>query len=183
MNFMELATKRYSCRSYIDAPVEREKLISCVEAARMSPSACNSQPWGFVVVDDPALAKDVSECLRDKVLPINGFTRNCNAFIVVVEEDANLSSKLGGRFKDQEYSQMDIGIAALGICLNASDLGLGTCIIGWFDEKRLTKLLSVPSGKRIRLVISVGYPTDGAARAKVRKPLEEKVHFNRWNTK
>jgi nitroreductase len=180
MKFQELAERRYSCRSYMDAPVEREKLVACVEAARMSPSACNSQPWGFVVVDDKALAKEVSECLRDKVLPINGFTRNCNAFIIVVEESANLSSKLGGKFKDQEFAQMDIGITALSVCLNASDLGLGTCIIGWFDEKRLTKMFSIPSGKRIRLIISIGYPTDDAARPKVRKPLEEKIHFNGW---
>ncbi len=180
MSFQELAEKRYSCRSYSDKPVEREKILSCIEAARQGPSACNSQPWSFIVADEPALVAEVSGCLRDPALPINSFTQKSKAFIVILEEGTNISTKLGGTVKDQDYAQIDIGIAALAICLAATDLGLGNCIIGWFSEKKLAKLLSVPSGRRIRLVISLGYPAESAGRAKVRKPLEEKVRFNGW---
>jgi nitroreductase len=118
--------------------------------------------------------------LLDAVLPINRFTRNCNAYIIVVEESANLSAKLGGRFKDQEFSQADIGIAVQSLSLAATDLGLGSCIIGWFDEKSLKSLLEIPKTKRIRLILAVGYAEDETPRPKARKTFEEIVHFNKW---
>jgi len=180
MKFQELVEKRESCRAYKDIPVEREKLLACIQAARLSPSACNSQPWGFVVMDEPVIAKQISPILLDGVLPINRFTRNCNAYIIIVEESANLSSKLGGRFKDQEFAQVDIGIAAQTICLAATEQGLGTCIMGWFDEKKLKALTKIPKSKRIRLILAVGYPETDNLRTKVRKPIEEVLHFNEW---
>lgn len=180
MNFLNLAEKRYSCRSYQDKPVERDKLTACVEAARFSPSACNSQPWSFVIVDDSSVAKDLSPALLDRSLPFNKFTRNCSAYIVIVEEKANLSSKFGGILKDQHYAQMDIGIAAEHIALCASDQGLGSCIMGWFSNRKLKKILGIPRAKRVRLVIAVGYPQENAFRAKVRKSLETVVHYNKW---
>ncbi len=180
MNFQELAEKRESCRAYKDIPVEREKLTACIKAAQTSPSACNSQPWGFIVVDDPQIAKQISPILQDGVLPINRFTRNCNAYIIIVEENANLSSKLGGRFKDQDFAQIDIGIASQMICLSAAEQGLGTCIMGWFDEKKLKALTEIPKSKRIRLVLAIGYPESDTARPKVRKPIEEILHFNKY---
>ncbi|MHB1483559.1 MAG: nitroreductase family protein [Saccharofermentanales bacterium] len=180
MDFKELAEKRESCRAYLDIPVEREKLVECVEAARLSPSACNSQPWGFIIIDEPALAKQISLLLQDDIIPINRFTRNCNAFIIIVEENANLSSKLGGRFKDQDFAQTDIGIAAQMICLSATDQGLGSCIMGWFNEKKLKNLLGIPKTKRIRLIIAAGYPENHETRPKSRRPMEEIMHFNKW---
>ena len=180
MKFQELAEKRQSCRAYKDIPVEREKLQACIEAARLSPSACNSQPWSFVVVDEPETAKQIFPALLDGVLPINRFTRNCNAFIIVVEESAGLSSKLGGRFKDQNFALIDIGIAVQTICLAAAEQGIGTCIMGWFDEKKLKGLTGIPKSKRIRLVIAAGYPETEGLRPKIRKPIEEILHFNQW---
>lgn len=180
MDFQELAAKRQSCRAYKDIPVERSKLTACIEAARMSPSACNSQPWSFVIVDEPALAKQISVTLTDPILPINRFTRNCNAYIILVEESANLSAKLGGRFKDQEFSQVDLGIAVQSLSLVATDMGLGSCIIGWFDEKALKSLLEIPKNKRIRLLLAVGYAEDETTRVKARKTFEEIVHYNKW---
>jgi nitroreductase len=180
MRFVELAAKRESCRKYKKMPVEREKLLACVEAARMSPSACNSQPWSFVLADDADLTSKVAETLQEKITGLNSFTDDCGAFVILVEENANLSSKLGGRFKDQEFAQMDIGIAAQSMCLAATDEGLGSCIIGWFHEKALKALLDIPIKKRIRLVIALGYPDSDHPRAKSRKPLETVLHINRW---
>ncbi len=180
MKFQELVEKRQSCRAYKDIPVERAKLTACIEAARLSPSACNSQPWGFVVVDEPETAKKISPILLDDILPVNRFTRNCNAFIIVVEESANLSSKLGGRFKDQDFAQIDIGIAVQTLCLAAAEQGLGSCIMGWFGEKKIKTLLGIPKTKRIRLILAIGYPQTEDVRPKVRKPMEEIVHFNKW---
>lgn len=180
MNLKELAEKRESCRAYKDIPVEREKLTACVEIARTSPSACNSQPWSFVIIEDPAVAKQISPILQDAVLPINRFTRNCNAYIVIVEESTNVSAKLGGKVKDQDFAMIDIGIAAQMVCLSATEQGLGTCIMGWFDEKKLQALLEIPKTKRIRLVIAVGYRENETLRTKSRKPLDEITHYNKW---
>jgi len=180
MDFFELTKNRQSCRSYKDIPVEREKMSACVNAARMSPSACNSQPWNFIIVDDVKTAKSISPALRDKILPINKFTENCNAYIIITEESANLSAKLGGKFKDQEFAQMDIGIAAMSISLAATYQGLGSCIIGWFDSKKIAGILNIPKTKRIRLVIAIGYPLSDQIRDKQRKPENEVVHINKW---
>ena len=91
-SFIELARRRQSCRRYDRRPVEPEKLEACIEAARLSPSACNSQPWGFTVVTRPVLLPEVAACVQQ--LGINAFTADCPAFVVVTEEKATLMKRL-----------------------------------------------------------------------------------------
>lgn len=180
MTFSELINKRESCRDYKGTPIEREKIMEIIEAARLSPSACNSQPWRFIVVDDKNKTKELGALLQDKIININKFVGNVPAFIVVIEENANLSSKLGGRFKDQDFAKVDIGIVAENISLAATELGLGSCIMGWFDEKALKKLLEIPSKKRIRLIISLGERKSDIIRIKIRKDINDILSFNKW---
>jgi len=104
---------------------------------------------------------------------MNRFTDNCPAFLIVVEEKATLTAKISGAFKDQQFAQIDIGLATSQICLAAVDQGLSTCIMGWLDEKKLKELLQIPKSKRIRLVLSVGYAADERLREKKRKNLDE----------
>jgi nitroreductase len=96
-----------------------------------------------------------------------------------VEENANISSKFGSWAKKKHFPHIDIGIAAAHICIAAEDEGLGTCIIGWFDEKKLKKILSIPPGKRALLDIVLGYPLQ-ATRPKVRKSPEEAISYNKY---
>ncbi|MBC2435317.1 putative NAD(P)H nitroreductase [Clostridium saccharobutylicum] len=173
--FLNLINKRQSCRKYLDKHVEKEKLIKCIEAARLAPSACNSQPWHFVVVNNKELSPKVAMCLQDKVM--NKFTTECPAFIIVVEEGGNLTSRTGGLIKQQDYRSVDIGIAAEHICLAATEQNLGTCILGWFDEKKLKKLLNISKLKRIRLAIAIGYAADDNLRRKIRKDINEIATF------
>ncbi|OOM13548.1 nitroreductase family protein [Clostridium saccharobutylicum] len=173
--FLNLINKRQSCRKYLDKHVEKEKLIKCIEAARVAPSACNSQPWHFVVVNNKELSPKVAMCLQDKVM--NKFTTECPAFIIVVEEGGNLTSRTGALIKQQDYRSVDIGIAAEHICLAATEQNLGTCILGWFDEKKLKKLLNISKLKRIRLAIAIGYAGDDNLRKKNRKDINEIVTF------
>lgn len=175
MNFAELASKRQSDRKYNDSPVEKEKLQQCIETTRIAPSANNSQPWKFIVVDEPELTRKVADCAAS--LGMNGFVKQAPVMVAVVLEKMNLLSKIGSVIRDKEFSLLDIGIAVNQFCLQAAELGLGTCIIGWFNEKEAKKLLHIPSGKRVPLLISVGYPA-GATREKVRKPLDE---MSAWN--
>lgn len=170
-DFFELANRRQSCRKYLDKPVEKEKLIKCIEAAQVAPSACNSQPWHFIVVNNKELSTEIALCLQDKIM--NKFTTECQAFIIVVEESGNLTSRAGALMKQQDYRSVDLGIATEHICLAATEQELGTCILGWFNEKELKKILNINKFKRIRLVVAIGYPENNIVRKKVRKNIEE----------
>ncbi len=173
--FLDLINKRQSCRKYLDKPVEKEKLLKCIEAARLAPSACNSQPWHFDVVNNKELSTKIAECVQDKVM--NKFTSGCPAFIIVIEEAGNLTSRAGSLMKQQDYRSVDIGIATEHICLTATEQNLGTCILGWFNEKNLKKLLNINKLKRIRLVIAIGYCESDVIREKIRKEIDEIVTF------
>jgi nitroreductase len=90
-----------------------------------------------------------------------------------------MSSKVGATVKNKDYSLIDIGIAAENICLQAKAEGIGSCIIGWFDERMLRKLLDIPTSKRVELIITLGYSL-GEQRDKRRKPAAETVSYNKY---
>ncbi|MBE0646438.1 MAG: nitroreductase family protein [Bacteroidales bacterium] len=181
MDFLELVNTRQSCRSYNPAQtVEMEKIERCIEAARLAPSACNAQPWKFIVVDEPELKKKVARAADASLLGMNRFTKDSPVLVVVVRESANLTSKLGTLLKDKPYPLMDVGIAVEHFCLQATCEGLGTCIMGWFDEKKVKELLGIPVKKRAELIISVGYPASDEIRKKIRKPVEEIRSYNAY---
>lgn len=177
MEFSELILKRQSDRKYAPRPVAREHIVKCLEAARMAPSACNSQPWKFVVVDDRAKLMQISEAAVG--LGMNRFTVQVPVLVAVVQERMNLEAKAGSLVKGKDYSLMDLGLAIENFCLQATELGLGTCIMGWFDEKKVKKVLGVPSGRRVQLLIALGYP-DGPVREKIRKSLDEMSSWNEY---
>lgn len=174
-NFSELAKIRQSDRKYKTQAVEKEKIIKCLETARLSPSANNSQPWKFVVVDDFDKKEQLAECSIG--LGMNKFTHQSPVMIAVVLEKQNFMSSIGSIIKNKDYCLFDLGIAVNQFCLQAAALGLGTCIIGWFDEKKIKEILGVKN-RRIPLLISLGYP-DAPTREKVRKPLET---MSSWNS-
>ncbi|MBN1950525.1 MAG: nitroreductase family protein [Bacteroidales bacterium] len=177
MDFSELILVRQSDRKYSDLPVEKEKIIRCIEAARLAPSACNSQPWKFVVADEPSLKTRIAEAAASVIM--NKFTHQAPVMVAVVLEKMNLTSSMGSVIKDKEYALMDVGIAVNQFCLQAAELGLGTCILGWFNEKKIKELLQVPKKKRVPLLISLGYP-DSRTRIKIRKPTEEMSSWNNY---
>lgn len=180
MDFLSLVSKRQSDRSYLDKPVDRQVIKRCIEAARLSPSACNAQPWHFIVVDDPDLKNQVAEATSSHLLPLNHFTRKAPVHIVVVKEAANITSSLGSAIKEKEFPLIDVGIATSHLCLQAASEGLGTCILGWFNEKKVKNILQVPSGKRVLLIITLGYPA-GKTREKKRKPLGQVMSYNSYS--
>ena len=181
MNFKELILARQSVRRYTEAPVEPDKLNQCLEAARLAPSASNSQPWKFIVVDQDPLRTQVAEATFSDIKLINKFTVQAPVLIVIVMEKAKLITRLAMMVKKKEWPLIDIGITAEHFCLQAAELGLGTCMIGWFGEDKIKKLLQIPSDKSIGLIISVGYPVEGyPQRIKIRKSAEEIVQYNKY---
>ena len=176
---LELIISRQSDRKYSNRPIEKEKLDRIIEAGRMSPSACNAQPWKFIVVNDPVLVAKVADAASAKLLGMNSFVAQAPVIVVIVREKPNMSSKVGATIKDKDYSLFDIGIASENICLQAKAEGIGSCIIGWFDEKMIRKLLEIPGSKRVELIITLGYSLS-EGREKRRKPAEETVSYNKY---
>lgn len=171
MDFFQLVDKRESCRNFIEKEVEKEKLEKCINAAILAPSACNGQPWSFIGVIGEDNVLKVRECLQDKGM--NKFTEKCPAFIVIAEQPTVMSSKIGGLIKGHDFPQIDIGIATAHICYAATAQGLSTCILGWFDEKKLKKYLDIKSNRRVHIVVAVGYAEDKPLREKKRKSYED----------
>lgn len=179
-DFLTLASSRQSDRAYDpDRPVEREKLERMLQAASMAPSACNAQPWKFIVVDEPELKNKVADATSNRILGLNHFTKQAPVHILIVEEKVNLSSGFGGWVKDKTFSMIDIGIAAAHICLAAEDEGLGSCILGWFNEEKIRNLLNIPAGKRVVLDIVIGYSKQPKC-TKKRKERAKTISYNSY---
>jgi len=177
-DFLELVKSRQSDRAYdTTRAVELEKLERILEAARLAPSACNAQPWKFVVVTDKELSNKVGKATSG--LGMNKFAKDAPVHILVVEESANITSLLGGKVKNKHFPLIDLGIAAAHIILAAESEGLGSCILGWFDEKEIKSLTGIPASKRLVLVITIGYSAK-AKRQKMRKEKAKVISYNKY---
>jgi nitroreductase len=176
---LNLINSRQSDRKYSDKPVEKEKLERIIEAGRMAPSACNAQPWKFIVVTDTELVLKVADAASAKLIGMNSFVAQAPVILVIVREKPNMSSKVGATIKNKDYSLIDIGITTENICLQAKAEGIGSCIIGWFDERQIRKLLEIPKSKRVELIITLGYSLS-EQREKRRKPATETVSYNKY---
>ena len=173
-DFMELALARQSCRDFSDKPVEHDKLVRCVEAAILTPSGCNSQPWSFVVVEDPVKVKAIAPLTQAIG---NAFVSKAQAFIIILEEYAVLNPKISAMVDSQYFAKGDLGAAVLSVCLEATSLGLGTCILGIYDRAKICEVAGLPAGSRFGGLIAVGYPASDSIRTKTRKSLKEVARF------
>lgn len=182
MDFLDFVSTRQSTRAFdVERQVEKDKIERILSAARLSPSACNAQPWHLIVVDDPELKNRVADATSARALGMNHFTKQAPVHILLVEEKVNLTSGLGGWVKQKDYAQMDMGVVAAHIVLAAHAEGLGSCILGWFNEPRIRELLSIPDTKRVWLDIAIGYGAQ-PLRPKKRKPLSEVVSYNGYRS-
>ena len=173
MNFTEIALTRQSCRSYDETrEVEQEKLDSVLEAARLAPSACNSQPYHFTVCRGQA-AKEVAAATQG--MGMNKFSSQAPVLIVISEATYNKSAALGAKVKGNDYRSIDIGITTAYLTAEATAQGLSTCILGWFDDDKVRKICGIDQS--VRLVITLGYAKGEALRNKKRKDISELVTY------
>ena len=172
MNFTEIAENRQSCRSYDPTRiVEPEKLDRILEAARLSPSACNGQPYQITLCKGEA-AKKVAKATQK--MGMNKFASNAPVLLVLSEMPYVASAALGARVKKNDYRSIDIGILAAYITAEATAQGLGTCILGWFEDPEIRVLCGLDG--TVRLVITLGYASpEEKPRAKKRKEIPELV--------
>lgn len=175
MNFSELAMNRQSCRSYDSGRmVEEEKLQAILESARLAPSACNGQPYHITVCRGQA-AKDVAS-LTVGMGGMNKFAAQAPILLVISEMPYVASAALGARHKNNDYRLMDIGLMASHICFEAVAQGLGTCILGWFDDEKVRKICGLKHP--VRLIVTLGYPGENdKLRTKKRRDMDELVSY------
>lgn len=182
MDFSTVMEQRRSCRAYQDKPVSREDLLRIVEAGRLSPSGCNAQPWKFIVVDEP----EAKDRLRNALVLETGMCSapwrdQVPAFIILCETHANIKSYIQEHFgTSQRFAQGDIGGAAMNMCHQAMELGLGTCHLGMCDQGKMEEYFGIPAGHEVRITLAIGYSAETNNPPKVRKPLEEVCSFNHW---
>ena len=174
MNFSEIAKARQSCRNYNpDRKVEEEKLSAILETARLSPSACNGQPYQITVCQGE-IAQKVAKATQG--LGMNKFASSAPVLLVISEKPYVASAALGAKVKKNDYRSIDIGILSAYITAEATAQGLGTCILGWLNDEEIREICSLDGA--VRLVITLGYATDeDKLRTKKRKDMNELVKF------
>ena len=174
MNFAEITKLRQSCRSFNAArSVEREKLDMILEAARLSPSACNGQPYHITVCEGEAALKVAKAC---QGMGMNRFASDAPVMLVISEEAYVKTAAFGSKVKGNDYRSIDIGILSAYITAEACEVGLSTCILGWFDDKTVREICSLSAP--VRLVITLGYAKeDDKLREKKRKDMKELVSY------
>lgn len=174
MNFREIAENRQSCRAYNSQRlVEKEKLDAILEVARLSPSACNGQPY-HITVCTGEVAKKVAKATQG--MGLNKFAPDAPILLVISEKPYVKTAALGAKMKNNDYRSMDIGILSAYITAEATAQGLSTCILGWLDEEKIRELCNLDGA--VRLVITLGYAKDDdKLRNKKRKDIDELVSF------
>jgi len=180
MTLDEILEARRSIRGYTSQPVKEEDIKAVFEAARVAPSACNSQTWRFIAVTDRALIQKIAQ---EGMRPIvrNAWIETAPLIIVGCSQLDIVANRVGSLVTGIEYYQIDLGIAMEHIVLKATELGLGTCWIGWFNEKKIKEILEIPKTVKVLALLTVGYPKDtGANPVKKRKSLGEIFFREKW---
>jgi nitroreductase len=171
MKFIDLAKQRVSVRSYTKAPINREALDEILEAGRLAPTACNNQPFQFIVVQNEDNLSALAKCY-----PGDWFKEApCVIAICTLESKAWKRS----RYDNRSYADVDAAIAADHMTLAAADLGLGTCWIGAFDPKAVRTILNIPRSAEPLVLLTLGHPNENG-RPKQRKPLNKLVRNENW---
>ena len=172
MNFVELATQRSSIRNFDPKPVEKEKLLYVLEAARMAPSAVNFQPWQFIIVADPEILKLIQSVYHREWL--------VTAPVIIValgNHNVGWHRKSDGK----DFTDIDVTIAIDHLTLAAAEQGLGTCWICNFDTVKYCKIFDIPKHMEPIALIPIGYPIIESKSEKKRKPIDQLVHWNIYN--
>ncbi len=183
-SLLDTIRRRRSVRRYASRPVEAEKISVLLEAARLAPSSSNTQPWHFIVVRNRETIKQIRNCVPPGSKPLlNDFVKTAPVVIVACGVPLAVNHYFTSLFGLSLLS-IDVAIAVEHIVLAATELGIGTCWIGWFSEKKLKRLLKIPGNVRVVSLVTLGYPEKestpedmGGISAKPRKPLEAICSF------
>ncbi|KPJ72943.1 nitroreductase [Parcubacteria bacterium DG_74_1] len=170
MNVAEAIKNRYSCRSYKAEPVPEEKLKRVLEAARLAPSAHNTQEWKFIVVKDAEKRKEVAEAAGQSFV--------AEAPVIIAAVGLNPDDVLSSGIPDYI---VNLAVAVDHMTLQATEEGLGTCWIGAFSQEKVKKVLAIPEDYKLTFLMPLGFPAgNGKGRPKIRKSLEEIISYDKF---
>ncbi len=170
MDFIDLAKKRFSSRSYSPEKVDRDLLLSVLNAGRIAPSAANKQPWIFILVTDPESLRKLAG-IYDR-----SWFETAPAAIVICGDHRQSWKRSDGK----DHCDIDIAIATDHITLAATDYGLATCWICNFDKEKCAEVVNLPDHLEPIVILSIGYALDNKApnrHTEDRKPLDKIVYF------
>jgi nitroreductase len=169
--FIDLVKLRRSVRRYRPDPVPGDMIEKCLEAARHAPTACDTQSWRFIVTRGTLKDRIAGECLGELPVP-NRWAIDAPVIVVLASARDMITHRIGAGIKGTRYDLIDAGIAGEHFVLQATELGLGTCWLGWFRKRKIRKLLGLPAGWEVTALITLGYPS-GEMSEKSRKSLDE----------
>ena len=179
---------RRSVRNFSAQPVEREKVLQILEAARLAPSSSNRQAWHFVVIDDKSIIEQIPATVPVGTQRIINFVRR--APLVIAGCYTKALTHYLAQFAGHENHLVDVSIAMTHMTLAATELGIGTCWVGWYGESKLLRLLKLPRRYKVVALLVIGYPagesTDdaiGGIAARPRKSISDIVSYNRFGRK
>lgn len=150
MNLLHLAKKRYSCRSFLDKPIDKYLILNVLEAGRVAPSAANKQPWIFIVVNEQPLLRQIKSCYG------KSWIESAPAVIVICGNHTTSWKRDDGK----DHCDIDIAIATDHITLAATDAGLGTCWVCKFDAGKCASILGLPPDIEPMVLLPIGFPAD-----------------------
>jgi nitroreductase len=179
MTFDDIVKTRRSVREYQNRPVNKEDIVAICDAARWAPSACNAQTWRFIAVTDREL---IDRLCNDALRPVirNKWLRQAPLIIVGCSQLDIVANRIGTRVTGIEYYRIDLGIAMEHMVLKATELGLGTCYVGWFKEDKMKEILGIPERVRVSALLAVGYAADTPPKKRPRKPLSKILFAETW---
>ena len=177
---MRAMEKRRSIRHYLPKPVEKEKLYAVLEAARLSQSGNNAQPWAFLVITEEETRRRVMELDHHQT-----WMMEAPVFLVGIA-DAAVRKDTTGLVADEACGDLDVkkairdtAIALENMALEAVEQGLGTCWTGWYEQQPMKEALGLPADKYICGILTLGYPAEEPS-ARPRRAFREVVHFEKW---
>jgi len=176
--FQKIIRGRRSIRRYLPTPVDPEKIRTCLEAARLAPSAHNAQPCRFIVIDEPELKDRLTAAAFSGIFSGSKFAARAPVLIVLLAKRGLVAHHLGGRLQNVQYHLIDMGVAGEHIVLQAEELGLATCWMGWFNYRKVRKVLKIPRKFKVVAMMPLGYAEKRPTREPPRRTLEEVASFN-----
>ena len=180
-NHLDFIKNRKTVRLLADTEVDLKIIKEIIEAAKYAPSMHNIQPWRFIVLNDPEVIKEFSSKAFSGIYRFTRWAAKAPVIIAIFAELDVIANRLGKQIQGTHYYLIDVGIAGEHFVLQAQELGLGTCWIGWFDERAVKSILKVPRDRRVDVLISVGYcDRKKLGRPHKRDSMEEIAAFNSY---
>ena len=149
---------RRSVRKFSAQKIERDKVIQILEAARLAPSSSNRQAWHFVVVDEPSIIKQIPDTVPTGTRRIVSFMKE--APLVIVGCYSKAFTHYVAQLAGHENHLVDVSIAMTHMTLAATELGIGSCWVGWYGESKLRTLLKLPRRFKVVALLVLGYPAE-----------------------